>query len=97
MAVGIVAFMNGRLEWMLVVLFLIATQSAFFSPAKYGIVPEIVPERALSRANGLLEMSTFAAIVLGLGRRHRALRAVGRAPADDRPRADRPSPSSAPR
>ena len=65
MAVGIVAFMNGRLEWMLVVLFLIATQSAFFSPAKYGIVPEIVPERALSRANGLLEMSTFAAIVLG--------------------------------
>ena len=65
MGVGIVAFMNGRLEWMLVVLFLIATQSAFFSPAKYGIVPEIVPERALSRANGLLEMSTFAAIVLG--------------------------------
>jgi len=65
MAVGIVAFMNGRLEWMLVVLFLIATQSAFFSPAKYGIVPELVPERALSRANGLLEMSTFAAIVLG--------------------------------
>ena len=65
MAVGIVAFMNGRLEWMLVVLFLIATQSAFFSPAKYGIVPEIVPERSLSRANGLLEMSTFAAIVLG--------------------------------
>ena len=39
MAVGIVAFMNGRLEWMLVVLFLIATQSAFFGPAKYGIVP----------------------------------------------------------
>ena len=65
MGVGVIAFAGGRLEWLLVVLFLIATQSAFFSPAKYGIVPEIVPEPALSRANGLLEMSTFAAIVLG--------------------------------
>jgi acyl-[acyl-carrier-protein]-phospholipid O-acyltransferase/long-chain-fatty-acid--[acyl-carrier-protein] ligase len=42
-----------------------ATQSTFFSPAKYGIVPEIFPSAELSRANGLLEMSTFAAIVLG--------------------------------
>jgi acyl-[acyl-carrier-protein]-phospholipid O-acyltransferase/long-chain-fatty-acid--[acyl-carrier-protein] ligase len=65
MATAIVAFTTGRFEWMLAVLFLTATQSAFFSPAKYGIVPEIVPDRALSRANGLLEMSTFAAIVLG--------------------------------
>ena len=49
----------------LVVLFLVATQSTFFSPAKYGILPEAVPVRELSRANGLLEMSTFAAIILG--------------------------------
>ena len=47
------------------VLFLMATHSTFFSPAKYGIVPEAVPPAELSRANGLLEMSTFAAIVLG--------------------------------
>ncbi len=65
MGAGILAFMAGRLDWMLVVVFLIATQSAFFGPAKYGIVPELMPDRALSRANGLLEMSTFAAIVLG--------------------------------
>ena len=39
LGVGIVAFMDGRLEWMLVVLFLIALQSTFFSPAKYGIRP----------------------------------------------------------
>ncbi len=89
MAVGIVAFMNGRLEWMLVVLFLIATQSAFFSPAKYGIVPEIVPERALSRANGLARDEHVCRDRPRLGRRHRALRAVGRAPADDRPGLDR--------
>jgi hypothetical protein len=39
--------------------------STFFSPAKYGLVPEIVPAEEISRTNGLLEMSTFAAIVLG--------------------------------
>ena len=47
------------------VLFLMATHSTFFSPAKYGILPEAVPPSELSRANGLLEMSTFAAIILG--------------------------------
>ena len=50
---------------MLVVLFLMATQSAFFSPAKYGILPELLPTTDLSRANGLLEMTTFSAIIIG--------------------------------
>ncbi len=50
---------------MLGVLFLMAIQSTFFSPAKYGLVPEALPAEDLSRANGLLEMSTFVAIVLG--------------------------------
>jgi acyl-[acyl-carrier-protein]-phospholipid O-acyltransferase/long-chain-fatty-acid--[acyl-carrier-protein] ligase len=36
-----------------------------FSPAKYGIVPEMCPDTELSRANALLEMTTFMAIVLG--------------------------------
>src|SRR5262249_37737549 len=43
----------------------IAVQATFFSPAKYGILPEVLPDSDLSRANGLLEMSTFVAIVLG--------------------------------
>ena len=50
---------------MLVVLFLMALHSTVFSPAKYGIVPEMLPDADLSRANALLEMSTFVAIVLG--------------------------------
>jgi acyl-[acyl-carrier-protein]-phospholipid O-acyltransferase/long-chain-fatty-acid--[acyl-carrier-protein] ligase len=49
----------------LAVLFLFALQSTFFSPAKYGILPEMLPDRDLSRANGVLEMSTFVAIVTG--------------------------------
>jgi len=64
-ALGLFAFASGRLELTYVVLFLIAAQATFFSPAKYGILPEILPDRDLSRANGVLEMSTFVAIVAG--------------------------------
>ena len=65
MTVGIAALISGRMEYLLVVLFMLAIQANFFSPAKYGILPEMLPESDLSRANGLLEMTTFAAIVLG--------------------------------
>jgi acyl-[acyl-carrier-protein]-phospholipid O-acyltransferase/long-chain-fatty-acid--[acyl-carrier-protein] ligase len=52
--------------WLLLAVeFGMGTHSTFFSPSKYGIVPELVPEAQMSAANGLLEMSTFAAIVLG--------------------------------
>ena len=64
-APGLAAFFSTRIELMLVVLFLMALHSTLFSPAKYGIVPEMLPDRDLSRANALLEMSTFVAIVLG--------------------------------
>src|SRR5204863_792226 len=60
-----VALVFGRLEITFAVLFLFALQATFFSPAKYGILPEVLPDRDLSRANGLLEMSTFVAIVVG--------------------------------
>ncbi|HEX9878769.1 MAG TPA: acyl-[ACP]--phospholipid O-acyltransferase, partial [Candidatus Binatia bacterium] len=65
MALGLLAFAYGRIEPMIAVVFLMALQSTFFSPAKYGILPEMLPDRELSRANGLLEMSTFLAIILG--------------------------------
>ncbi|MEN6385916.1 MAG: acyl-[ACP]--phospholipid O-acyltransferase [Phycisphaerales bacterium] len=47
------------------VLFLMATQSAFFSPAKYGILPELVEHEKLTIANGKLEAMTYLAIVIG--------------------------------
>jgi acyl-[acyl-carrier-protein]-phospholipid O-acyltransferase / long-chain-fatty-acid--[acyl-carrier-protein] ligase len=65
MAAGLATFFTTRMEWMLLVLFLMALHSTVFSPAKYGIVPEMLPARDLSRANALLEMSTFVAIVVG--------------------------------
>src|SRR5579875_3755828 len=65
MTLALFALLSGNIQWMLGVLFLTATQAAFFSPAKYAIVPELVSEEQLTRANGLLEMSTFVAIILG--------------------------------
>src|SRR6266481_8038392 len=65
MTLAFAVFFSTRMELMLVVLFLMALHSTIFSPAKYGIVPEMLPDRELSRANALLEMSTFVAIVMG--------------------------------
>src|SRR5580704_16607186 len=65
MGVGMLALYLRSIEMLLVVLFLLAMQANFFSPAKYGILPEMLPEAQLTRANGLLELSTFVAIVIG--------------------------------
>lgn len=46
-------------------MFLMSAQSALFSPSKYGIIPELVPQDELSRANGLIEAFTFFAIIFG--------------------------------
>jgi acyl-[acyl-carrier-protein]-phospholipid O-acyltransferase/long-chain-fatty-acid--[acyl-carrier-protein] ligase len=65
MAMGLIALINGNMNLLFVVLFLLGTQATFFSPAKYGILPEAVGEAQISRANGLLELTTFIAIVVG--------------------------------
>jgi acyl-[acyl-carrier-protein]-phospholipid O-acyltransferase/long-chain-fatty-acid--[acyl-carrier-protein] ligase len=65
MGLAFFAMGSGDLRFMLFILFLMALHSTFFSPAKYGILPELLPEKNLSRANGLLEMTTFLAIILG--------------------------------
>ena len=65
MSLAVVAFIWQSFPALLAVLFLMALQSTFFSPAKYGIIPEMLPERDLSRGNGLLSMTTFLAIILG--------------------------------
>jgi LPLT family lysophospholipid transporter-like MFS transporter len=44
---------------------LVGTGAAVYGPAKYGILPELVGQERLVRANGWIEGSTIAAIVLG--------------------------------
>jgi acyl-[acyl-carrier-protein]-phospholipid O-acyltransferase / long-chain-fatty-acid--[acyl-carrier-protein] ligase len=65
MALGCIAFLYGSSFLLYGILFLMATQSAFFAPAKYGIVPELVETDKLSKANGALESLTYLAIVIG--------------------------------
>jgi len=65
-AVGLAALTLDRFGLMLVVVLLLGVHSTVFSPAKYGIVPEILPDKDLSRGNALLEMTTFVGIVLGI-------------------------------
>ncbi|HWD93208.1 MAG TPA: acyl-[ACP]--phospholipid O-acyltransferase [Verrucomicrobiae bacterium] len=50
---------------LLACVFLMGTHSAFFGPSKYGSLPELLSERKLSWGNGLLELGTFMAIILG--------------------------------
>ena len=45
--------------------FLLALQSAIYSPAKYGFVKELVSDRRLAQANGLLQAATTTGILLG--------------------------------
>ena len=56
---------NQSLVFLYCVLFLMATQSAFFGPAKYGILPEMLRGQDLPRANGFILMMTFLAIIFG--------------------------------
>jgi MFS family permease len=58
----------GMQSWafLLIVLFVLGTQSAFFGPPKYGSLPEIVQPGGLIAANGLISMTTFLAILLGM-------------------------------
>ncbi|OEY66081.1 MFS transporter [Marinobacter sp. X15-166B] len=50
---------------LLVLLFLMGTQSTFFGPVKYAILPQILSDRELVGGNALVEMGTFVAILLG--------------------------------
>lgn len=69
MALGALAFaVYGRsnsLAFLYVVLFFMGAQSGFFGPAKYGILPEMLRDNDLPRANGLILMTTFIAIIMG--------------------------------
>lgn len=56
---------NDSLVLLYAVLFLMGSQSAFFGPAKYGILPEMLRDDDLPRANGFILMTTFLAIIFG--------------------------------
>jgi len=65
MCAGAIGFFLHNVPLLFGTLFLMGAQSAFFGPAKYGILPQHLAERELVGANGLVESGTFLAILLG--------------------------------
>ena len=65
MAVAALGLWFGWYELLLVLLFLMGTQSTFFGPVKYAILPQVLADDELVGGNGLVGMGTFVAILLG--------------------------------
>ncbi len=65
MSLAIIAFYYQNILILIVLLFLMGTQSSLFGPLKYSILPQHLTAEELIGANGLISMGTFLAILLG--------------------------------
>jgi acyl-[acyl-carrier-protein]-phospholipid O-acyltransferase / long-chain-fatty-acid--[acyl-carrier-protein] ligase len=65
MSLATLGLWRGNIPLMLGAVFLMSTHSAFFGPTKYGLLPELLPEKKLSWGNGIFSFGTFAAIIAG--------------------------------
>jgi acyl-[acyl-carrier-protein]-phospholipid O-acyltransferase/long-chain-fatty-acid--[acyl-carrier-protein] ligase len=66
--VGLIRFQSaplGAIPMLLAAVFLASTQAAIFGPSKYGLLPELLPEKRLSWGNGIIELGTFLAVIAG--------------------------------
>ena len=60
-----IGFINNNIWLTLIGYTLLMMESAFFNPSKYGMIREVITTRQLSRGNGLMNMTTNMAIILG--------------------------------
>ncbi|MFP4389485.1 MAG: MFS transporter, partial [Desulfococcaceae bacterium] len=65
MTAAALAFFANSLMALLPLLFLMGTQSTFFGPVKYSIIPQHLTPEEVVGGNGLVGMGTFLAILLG--------------------------------
>jgi acyl-[acyl-carrier-protein]-phospholipid O-acyltransferase/long-chain-fatty-acid--[acyl-carrier-protein] ligase len=65
MSVALLGLWLNEIPLMLASVFLMSTHSAFFGPSKYGLLPELLPEKKLSWGNGMFGFGTYAAIITG--------------------------------
>lgn len=65
MILGGFALKNGSIFLMMLTLLGMGVHSTFFGPIKYAILPDHLPLNDLLQATGLIEASTFIAILLG--------------------------------
>lgn len=67
LCLGIAGMSQGSIPLMMTTLFLLGSQAALYAPAKSGSIPEILPAGEVSKANGMLGLSTIVGIILGTG------------------------------
>ncbi len=80
MFVGAYGFMSENVNVLIITLFFMGLQSAFFGPIKYSILPELIDGNELLQGNALVSSGTFVSILLGtiLGGALIGLEEVGR-------------------
>lgn len=65
MACAAIALFYKSTFMLLAILFLMGSQSAFFGPVKYSIIPQHLDDHEIIGGNALVEMGTFVAILVG--------------------------------
>ena len=65
MLVAAFGFMAGNVPILLLCTFLMGVHSTLFGPVKFAYMPQVLNERELTGGNGMVEMGTFVAILLG--------------------------------
>jgi 1-acyl-sn-glycerol-3-phosphate acyltransferase len=58
-------FLSGHVVVLLLCTFLMGLHSTLFGPVKFALLPQVLDERELTGGNGMVEMGTFVAILLG--------------------------------
>lgn len=65
MLVAAFGFMTDNVPVLLLCTFLMGVHSTLFGPVKFAYMPQVLSERELTGGNGMVEMGTFVAILLG--------------------------------
>jgi 1-acyl-sn-glycerol-3-phosphate acyltransferase len=65
MVIGTIGFWRRNLTLLFVALLLMGVHSTLFGPVKYSILPQALKPEELVGGNGMVEMGTFVAILLG--------------------------------
>jgi MFS family permease len=65
MLLAIVGFVGHQVALLLACLFLMGVHSTLFGPVKYAYLPQHLGDHEITGGNGMVEMGTFVAILLG--------------------------------
>ena len=65
MAIAAYGFVSDKVAVLLLCTFLMGVHSTLFGPVKFALLPQVLNERELTGGNGMVEMGTFVAILMG--------------------------------